>query len=80
VQDDDNIIFDRKPDRTEIIIRSVCGLVAGAAISSYLLFRWGVQSFGISLLVVLFASLLCSWLAAKHGDEFWCQLLGDRSR
>jgi hypothetical protein len=68
--------MDREPDRLEKGVRFGCGTLFGLIIG----FVWAIQSaldFAVSwILLPLALALVCGFLAAKYGDDFWHKWLG----
>lgn len=74
--DEDLDIHDHRPDRVELTIRFVCGLVAGLLVAWYLSARLRIHE--TSYVVVLFCVVVAGfvWGAVRHGDAFWWRVFG----
>jgi uncharacterized membrane protein YccC len=68
------IIFERKPDRTERSLRIGCGSLVGIALTVALGIRLAPTTV---LFIVLFVVLvvLCACLAVRYGDRFFYEVL-----
>jgi len=67
----------RIPDRTERVIRLICGAVAGAVLgilAEFALLQPDGGGAGLALGVALVTPILFAFLALKLGDRFWMGL------
>ena len=66
---------ERKPDAFELIVRSVCGVLAGLLVGLFAArYLWPMDAPGLATTLVVSAGA-CGILAAKVGNPFWRALL-----
>lgn len=65
---------DLQPDTEAKVIRFVCGAIFGllsSLIAYYRLFRVGVDSPILAILLISLGTFLSGYLAMQYGDYFW---------
>jgi len=75
-RDEPLFIEDHRPDRLELAIRFVCGLIAGLLLAWYLSAKLRIHD--TLLMVALFVVVVVGfvWGAMRHGDAFWWGIFG----
>jgi uncharacterized membrane protein YccC len=73
--DPPEIIFVPEPDSLEREVRIGCGSVFGIVIGFGAGLHWWPTPLGIGVLIVV-GVITCAWLALKHGDRFWTEMVG----
>ncbi len=65
------IIYERQPDRLELIVRGVCGALLGILLTFWLWRIWNHWSVTGAWLFALAVVICCAIAAIKCGDGFW---------
>ncbi len=65
---------EKQHDPLEIVVRFVCGAVAGALIGFWMGFRLKLSGFWPTLAITMGFCLVFAFCAVRYGDDFWDSL------
>ena len=65
------IIYERQPDKLELIVRGVCGALLGIFLTFWFWISWNPWAGSEIWLFGVFVVSLCVVCAMKFGDSFW---------